>query len=232
MARAHIPFLTAFQDAIRPSQALAALDTDATLKALMLRRFNRSYAEGYNLPVLSGHTWEDARTGAMITPVAGLIGYDVLGDARGFEVWDEDPRYSKEAERVFFTTDKTGIRVGESSTTPVWVSWVPEVVEFTLTAWAATTNYVVGDVIVQAGESYRCLEAHTAGVFADDLAAGKWILQPVLRVLGEFVIEHTEGLILREGGQQQTGYQLQNAALKKLRETFQAELRRQLVSQS
>jgi hypothetical protein len=232
MARAHTAFLTAFQDAVRPSGALASLDTNADLKALMLRRFNRSYEEGYNLPVLSGHAWEDARTGAMITPVAGLIAWDVLGDARGFEVWDKDPRYAKDAERVFFATDPTGIRVGESSTTPVWVSWVPEVVQFTLTKWATGQTYEVGDVIEEAGESYRCLVGHTSGTFSTDLGAGKWILQPVLRVLSEFVIEHVEGLILREGGEQQTGYQLQSAALKKLREKFQAELRRNLNAET
>ena len=47
---------------------------------------------------------------------------------------------------------------------------------FTVTtpAWATLTAYGVGDIRVQAKVYYKCLEAHTSGVFATDLAAGKW----------------------------------------------------------
>jgi len=40
--------------------------------------------------------------------------------------------------------------------------------------WATSTAYVVGDLVAQGGSFYVCIEAHTAGVFADELAAGKW----------------------------------------------------------
>lgn len=45
-----------------------------------------------------------------------------------------------------------------------------------IAAWATATDYVVGDLVVQAGNIYECLEAHEAGTFATDLAALKWRL--------------------------------------------------------
>ncbi len=45
-------------------------------------------------------------------------------------------------------------------------------------AWLTTTVYAAGppaSVVVQGGETYVCLISHTAGVFATDLAAAKWI---------------------------------------------------------
>ena len=47
---------------------------------------------------------------------------------------------------------------------------------FTVTkpAWATLTVYGLGDIVIQAKVFYKCTEAHTAGVFATDLAAGKW----------------------------------------------------------
>lgn len=45
-------------------------------------------------------------------------------------------------------------------------------------AWLTATAYVVGppaSVVTEAGETYVCLESHTSGTFATDLAAVKWI---------------------------------------------------------
>lgn len=45
--------------------------------------------------------------------------------------------------------------------------------------WVTATSYSVGDLILDNGGSdniYICLVAHTSGVFATDLAAGKWQL--------------------------------------------------------
>jgi hypothetical protein len=44
--------------------------------------------------------------------------------------------------------------------------------------WATTTAYVVDDVVLHSGTVYRCLENHTAGVFATDLAAYRWEIDP------------------------------------------------------
>jgi hypothetical protein len=43
-------------------------------------------------------------------------------------------------------------------------------------AWLTTTAYVLNDCVQQDGSGYICILAHTAGVFADDLAASKWSL--------------------------------------------------------
>lgn len=42
-------------------------------------------------------------------------------------------------------------------------------------AWATGTQYAVADAAVANDGLYRCAIAHTSGVFAADLAAGKWV---------------------------------------------------------
>lgn len=42
--------------------------------------------------------------------------------------------------------------------------------------WLTTTAYVGLDLVAINGNAYICVVAHTAGVFATDLAAGKWML--------------------------------------------------------
>lgn len=224
--RAHIPFNTAFEDAVRPTGTLPSLSTDATLKATMLSQFNRSYKIGYEMPFESNVFWEDARTWAEITPVSGLIAWDVLDDARNIEVYTLDPRETRLAASVQFFTDRTGISVSADLQT-VWVSWTPRRFNFNTTEWATKTDYVVGDVrTVSSLECYRCLVAHTSGTFATDLAASKWVLMPVLEVMHEFLIRHVHASYLRENGQPQTGVGLQKEALAELMEIHRAELRR------
>jgi hypothetical protein len=43
-------------------------------------------------------------------------------------------------------------------------------------AWITATAYAAKDLISQGGLNYVCVAAHTAGVFATDLAAGRWLL--------------------------------------------------------
>lgn len=45
-------------------------------------------------------------------------------------------------------------------------------------AWATTTAYAGGDIRSNGGVNYYCVTAHTSGVFATDLAAGKWYAMP------------------------------------------------------
>ncbi len=40
--------------------------------------------------------------------------------------------------------------------------------------WVTATEYEQGDVVVQSGVVYVCMEGHTSGAFATDLAADKW----------------------------------------------------------
>jgi hypothetical protein len=46
--------------------------------------------------------------------------------------------------------------------------------------WVTSHAYIIGDLVSRnasdAGPFYVCIVAHTSGTFADDLAAGKWIL--------------------------------------------------------
>ena len=224
--REHVPFTTAFEDAVRPTGYLTAMASDATLKANLLSLFNRSHKIGYELPFRSNVFWEDARTWAEITPSSGLISWDVLGDARNIEIYTLDPRETRLAASVQFYTDKAGISVSEDLET-VWVSWTPGIYKFDTTAWATTTAYVVGDVrTVSSLECYRCLVAHTSVTFATDLAASKWVLMPVLEVLHEFIIRHLHGTWLLEDGKTSTGLTLQDKALDELLEIHRAELRR------
>lgn len=49
-------------------------------------------------------------------------------------------------------------------------------------AWATATPYVAGDYVTESATIYFCVVPHTSGVFATDLAAGKWIAQSILEV--------------------------------------------------
>ncbi|GLR91295.1 hypothetical protein [Bradyrhizobium iriomotense] len=42
--------------------------------------------------------------------------------------------------------------------------------------WVTSTTYAVNASVTHGSAFYRCLVAHTSGVFATDLAAGKWVL--------------------------------------------------------
>ena len=42
-------------------------------------------------------------------------------------------------------------------------------------SWATGAAYTIGSVRIEDSTTYVCVEAHTGGTFADDLAAGKWV---------------------------------------------------------
>jgi len=46
----------------------------------------------------------------------------------------------------------------------------------TYISWATGTSYYVGNTVKNNANYYRCLDDHTAGTFATDLASGKWTL--------------------------------------------------------
>ena len=41
--------------------------------------------------------------------------------------------------------------------------------------WLTATTYVVGNFVTNGNDGYLCIEAHTSGTFATDLAANKWV---------------------------------------------------------
>lgn len=43
-------------------------------------------------------------------------------------------------------------------------------------AWLTATSYALKDLVSQSGNTYIAVSAHSSGVFATDLAAGKWLL--------------------------------------------------------
>lgn len=57
-----------------------------------------------------------------------------------------------------------------------------QVVVASAPAWVTTTGYVPGNYVTHSAVIYYCLVAHTAGTFATDLAANKWIAQTILEV--------------------------------------------------
>lgn len=227
MARTPVAFRTCFETAcyVACGSIPTAASDDETKKLI---DFNRTYAVGYAEG--GGAGWTDARVGAAVTPVDRLISFDDIGDGRLWEVWDEDPRGNDAAVRLGFTEDSDGILLNEDAD-EVWMSWIPETVKFGNTSWATTTAYLVGQVRVHNDSTatthnhcYRCLVAHTSGTFSTDLAAGKWVLVPVLAVLEEFVYAHMQGLFLIRNGQPQTGYAMQKEALASVEEVALAEI--------
>jgi hypothetical protein len=52
--------------------------------------------------------------------------------------------------------------------------------------WTTGTAYKVGNFVKESDTIYYCVEAHTAGTFADDLAANKWVEQNIYEVPNDF----------------------------------------------
>ncbi len=46
-------------------------------------------------------------------------------------------------------------------------------------AWVTSTAYVIGDLVIESDTNYVCIESHTSGTFATDLAADKWELSTI-----------------------------------------------------
>ena len=80
---------------------------------------------------------------------------------------------------------RDGLRMFITDAPPNGWRWQRPLAEITLWAdvaeetlatesWAASTSYAVGSLVTATAISYVCLVAHTSGVFATDLAAGKW----------------------------------------------------------
>lgn len=232
MARATIPFQTAFDRFARalkftPAQVAA----NAALQAELLDQFSETYHIGYDEGGADG--WTDSRQGATIEPVDGLITFDVLGNARNFEVFSEDPRpCPNDAQRLKFSEDNEGILLADTSVTECWVRWHPITLDFTTTAWAAGT-YAVGDVVLYTdGECYRRLVAGASTNLATELAEAtpKWVVVPVLEVLMPFVKDYARGEYLLANSQAEVGIQLQNRALAALETKATREINNRLRS--
>lgn len=49
-------------------------------------------------------------------------------------------------------------------------------------AWVTATSYITGDFVTESSTVYRCLETHTSGTFATDLAAAYWVADNIYSV--------------------------------------------------
>lgn len=59
------------------------------------------------------------------------------------------------------------------------------------TAWATATAYTIGQSVTESATQYYCIEDHTSGVFADDLAAGKWYAIPARYIRAWSIVNHS-----------------------------------------
>lgn len=70
------------------------------------------------------------------------------------------------------------LNVGDTNTTRLFINGVqvedPNTVFTWLGTWTTATLYAVNSVVQETGSSYICVEEHTSGVFATDLADGRW----------------------------------------------------------
>jgi len=64
-------------------------------------------------------------------------------------------------------------------------------------AWATSTAYVVGDLVVQDGTFYRCNTKHTSDDFADDLDDGNWSENRVMITPFQFSV--SDNMIIEMG---------------------------------
>jgi len=56
-------------------------------------------------------------------------------------------------------------------------------------AWVTATDYVDGDFVTESSTVYRCIEAHTSGTFATDLAALKWVASDIYELQAPWAAE-------------------------------------------
>lgn len=63
-----------------------------------------------------------------------------------------------------------------AATMRMWYYPTPAQFSSTVSAWVTSTAYYVDDLVMQAGNCYQCIVAHTSGTFATDLSANKWTL--------------------------------------------------------
>jgi hypothetical protein len=73
-----------------------------------------------------------------------------------------------------------------------------KLVNVTPAGWLTATPYVAGAKVMQAGSAYVCLLNHTSDVFADDLAADKWVLTELdlVRIIGNSYSDWENGFTL------------------------------------
>lgn len=177
----------------------AAVAANAGLQGKLLQFFNRAYTRGY-----TKRLWEDAWSGAEVTPANRLIAFSDIGDARRFEIWDADPRDPDNgAIELRYTTTSAGALLMSDEPT-AYVLSMPNNPKFTTDAYNNGTAYTVGQITLATnGNVYKCIQNSTG--HEPSASATYWTVVPVLAVLEEFTIAFGRGTYLLENGQPQTG---------------------------
>lgn len=67
----------------------------------------------------------------------------------------------------------------------------------TSTAWVTSTNYKQGDYVVQSTKIYVCIQDHTSGTFADDLAGGYWVEEHLAETIAKPVDASTGAAFIK-----------------------------------
>lgn len=124
-----------------------------------------------------------------VISLARDVGNSILPIGQVLGVYENNPFTDNNPGPLPFGISVDGIvlndDVGASAT--VHVKFVEPAPVYTTTAWVTATAYALGDVVYQDDECYLCIEAHTSGTFSTDLAADKWVVQPVPAFLAEAV---------------------------------------------
>ena len=60
--------------------------------------------------------------------------------------------------------------------------------------WETEKEYKKGDFVLESEKTYYCLEDHTAGTFANDLIANKWVEQSIYEVPNDFTENQIESI--------------------------------------
>ena len=151
--------------------------------------------------------WPELKRSASRTASSNVItltrgtGIDPIGQV--LNVYDRDPFTSINPGPVPFSVTSNGIQVNDDvgADATVFVSYLVPAPQFTSTDWATATSYAVDDLIYTADECYICLEAHTSGTFATDLAADKWEKQDMPAFLSTAIKTAVTAAMREQGGQ-------------------------------
>lgn len=133
------------------------------------------------------------------------VGSGLFGVIRILRVTRNHPHTATNPEPLDYQETAAGIVVQD--TAPPATAYVEHIEAppiFDSTAWLTGTVYVVGDVRVNGVNAYYCLEAHTSGTFATDLAADKWVAVPFPAFLQTPVRAAVVAAMRGAAGQEQT----------------------------
>lgn len=172
-----IEMLPLLDDNIRAAAREFCVETEAWRERLSFNvvDVDDAYTTAYNAAVANG----------MSTDAAEISGDAAEDTALQYVL---KPHYDADVIRPWKVWDDHD----ETGRTPLDVSWYAfDVATATLrlrnairtyspvaTTWATLTAYAAGVYAINSSVRYLCAIAHTAGTFADDLAAHKWIAMP------------------------------------------------------